>query len=132
MSFTKNMYSMFDAIKNTMHKIDLKKWAQSIGGSSADAVYAALCFVLAFGAGFLLKKYFKYLFVGALIALVTIKFLEYNKVLSINWGVIQAATGIRTAADLNTWANVFIAWIKNNVFLFVSVSIGFLLGYRLG
>lgn len=132
MSFTDSINSVFDAIKTNWQKVDLKKWSHDIGGSSAEAVHAALYFVLAFGSGFLLKKYFRYLVSGLIIAVIAIKVLEYNKVLSIDWAAVKALTGVGSTADLNVVANNFVAWIKNNIFLFGATVIGLLLGYKLG
>jgi uncharacterized membrane protein (Fun14 family) len=132
MSFSTTVNGIFDAIKTNWQKVDLKKWSQDIGGSSAEAVHAALYFVLAFGVGFTLKKYFRYLVSGLFLAIILIKLLEYNGILSINWSQLRALTGVGSAADLNTVANAFIAWVKNNIFLFGASVIGILLGYRLG
>ncbi len=132
MSFTNTINGIFDAIKTNWQKVDLKKWSHDIGGSSAEAVHAAMYFVVAFGIGFLLKKYFKYLISGIVIAFIAIKFLEYNKILTIDWSAIKAMTGIGSTADLNTVANASVAWVKKNIFLFGASVIGLLLGYRLG
>jgi uncharacterized membrane protein (Fun14 family) len=132
MSITDNINSVFDTVKKNWQKLDLKKWSHDIGGSSAEAVHAALYFVLAFGAGFLLKKYFKYLISGFFLAVIMIKLLEYNSLLTINWSSVKAFSGINSTADINTSANLFIAWIKSNIFLFAASVIGLLLGYRLG
>lgn len=119
-------------VKTYWQKIDLKKWSHDIGGSSAEAIHAALYFVLAFGLGFLLKKYFKYLISGAVIAVIAIKILEYNKIVTIDWYAIKTLTGIGSTADLNTMVNALITWGKANIFLFGATVIGVLLGYRLG
>lgn len=132
MSFTTTVNGIFDAIKTNWQKVDLKKWSHDIGGSSAEAVHAAMYFVIAFGFGFLLKKYFKYLFAGLVIAVIAIAFLEYSKMLTIDWAAIKATTGINTTADLNTLASSSVAWVKANIFLFGASIIGLLLGYRLG
>lgn len=132
MSFSNTINSAFDMVKTYWQKVDLKKWSQDIGGSSAEAIHAALYFVLAFGLGFLLKKYFKYLISGAIIAVVAIKLLEYNKILTIDWSAVKAMTGVSSTADLNTFTNALIAWVKANIFLFGASVIGVLLGYRLG
>ena len=132
MSFSTSINGLFDAIKTNFQKIDLKKWSHDIGGSSAEAIHAAMYFLLAFGTGFILKKYFRQLLTGLVIAIIIIKVLEYNGALTVNWGVIRSATGIGSAADLNAVSNIFIAWVKNNIFLFGAGIIGLLLGYRLG
>lgn len=132
MSFSTTINGIFDAIKTNWQKVDLKKWSQDIGGSSAEAIHAALYFVLAFAIGFSLKKYFKFVVSGLFIALILIKFLEYNKIISIDFSALKAFTGIGSTADLNTLANTFIAWVKNNIFLFGAAVVGVLLGYRLG
>ena len=132
MSFSTTINSAFDMFKTYWQKIDLKKWSQDIGGSSAEAIHAALYFLLAFGLGFLLKKYCKYLISGIVIALIAIKFLEYNKILTIDWQAVKAMTGVSSTADLNAFANAGIVWVKANIFLFGASVIGVLLGYRLG
>lgn len=132
MSYSNTINYAFDMVKTYWHKIDLKKWSHNIGGSSAEAIHAALYFVLAFGLGFLLKKYFKYLISGFLIAIFAIKVLEYNKILTIDWGAIKTLSGVGSTADLNTKVHALIAWGKANIFLFGASLIGILLGYRLG
>ena len=70
MSLSHSINTVFETMKTYWNKIDLKKWSQEIGGSSAEAVHAAMYFVLAFGLGFVLKKYFKYLISGLVIAII--------------------------------------------------------------
>ncbi|MBM3886356.1 hypothetical protein FJ364_00345 [Candidatus Dependentiae bacterium] len=132
MAVADSINKVFDIIKGHLEKVDLKKWSQEIGGSSAEAVHAALYFLLAFGVGFLLKKYCRYVLSGVVIALIMIKLLDYNQLISIDWAAIKALTGVGSAADLNTLVNTSIVWIKGNIFLFGASVIGVLLGYRLG
>jgi len=61
-----------------------------------------------------------------------IKFLEFQKIISIDWSALRTMTGISSANDINTLTNNGIVWIKKNIFLFGATLIGLLLGYRLG
>ena len=132
MFFVKELNKAFETIKVYIQKIDLKKWSQDIGGSSADAVHASLYFVLSFGAGFLIKKYFRSLLATFFMAIILIKLFEYNALITIDWVAIKKLTGISSTAHFNAMINILITWIKKNIFLFGAAVIGFLLGYRLG
>ena len=54
--------SKFEAVviwlKALWSKVNVNKWAEDIGGSSSDAVHAAIYFGMGFAVGFLFKKYF--------------------------------------------------------------------------
>jgi len=123
---------VIDWLKNLWDKIDIKGWAQSIGGGSAEAVEAAIYFGSGFAIGFLFKKWFKFLAFCFIVAIVLIKILEYNMVLEIDWEGLNVFLGFDSTADFNTILNDSLAWIKANLIVFVSSVIGFLVGYKLG
>lgn len=132
MAFSETVNKVFDTVKTNYQRIDLKKWSQDLGGSSAEAVHAAFYFLISFGTGFLLKKYCRHVISGLIIAIILIKFLEFNKVLVFDIAAFKTMTGVGSAADLNTVANNFVVWVKANIFLFGASIIGLLLGYKLG
>jgi hypothetical protein len=119
-------------IKEMWSNFDLKKISNDVGGTSAEAVQAAMYFGASFALGFLFKKYFKFLFSCLIISAILIKILEYNTLLTVNWNAIWLFLGVGPETGFNTIINQYFDWIKNNIVLFISAFIGFLIGYKLG
>ncbi len=132
MSVTENIWALVDRVKSFWATFDVKQWAQGIGGSSAEAIEAAVYFALSFSIGFLFKKYCKFVVVCLVVTACLIKIGEYNQFLTIDWAAIKTCLGLTPDTDLNTLMNHGCDWIKNNVVLFVAIIIGFLVGYKLG
>ena len=134
--------SMAQWLKEAWNSIDLQKWSEKIGGSSAEAVQAGFYFILFLASGFLFKKYFKFIFTCLIISLILIKVFEYNGFLQIDMVAVKKSLGLisgQTAgepagveAGFNTLVNTCFEWIKHHVLIFVSSVIGFLVGYKLG
>ena len=123
---------VFASIKKFWNELDIKKWSENIGGSSAEAVEAALYFVLSFASGYLFKKYFKIVFISLIVTVFVIKALEYGHFLTIDWMAIKTFLGLDGASDFNTIVNRCFDWIKDHLLLFISAVVGFLVGYKLG
>ena len=119
-------------LKEFWASIDIKGWAEGIGGSSSEAVEAAIYFGSGFAIGFLFKKYFKFLLTTILIAIILIKIFEYNNVLVIDWEGVNTLFGFESTTDFSTIVNNAFAWIKANMIIFISSIVGFLVGYKLG
>ena len=124
--------TVIEWISNLWDKIDIKGWAQEIGGGSAEAVEAAIYFGSGFAIGFLFKKYFKFILTTLIVSIIVIKILEYNMVLEIDWEGLNVFMGFDSAADFNTILNDIFSWIKDNFIIFISSVVGFLIGYKLG
>ncbi len=124
--------SVFGWLKTLWDRIDIKEWAQSIGGGSAEAVEAAIYFGSGFAIGFLFKKYFKFMLWVLIASFVFIKILEYNMVLEIDWDGVTSLLGFDSAADFSAIVNDIFSWIKTNWLIFISATAGFLIGYKLG
>jgi len=124
--------SFTDNIKQFWQNLDLKKWAQDVGGSSAEAVQAAVFFGLSLAIGFLFKKYFKFVFVCLIVAAFIIKGMEFTKLLTIDWDAIKTMFGLSSSSDFNGTLNLGFEWIRKNLLLFISSVVGFLVGYKLG
>lgn len=119
----------FESARKFWQEFDLKKWADGVGGSSAEAVMATVYFLLSFAVGFLCRKYFKYVFICVLFTFFTIKGLEYVKIIYVDWRAIRYVTGMVTGGNL--FETIF-SWIRMHLLLFVATVIGFLVGYKLG
>lgn len=124
--------SVVDWLKDLWDKINIKEWAEKIGGTSSEAVQAAIYFGVGFAVGFLFKKYFKFLFFSLAIAVVLVLVLQYNKVLDIDWEALNILMGFEPTADVGTMMNSLFDLIKANLLVFVSSVVGFLIGYKLG
>ena len=119
-------------LKALWDKVNIKQWAEDIGGSSSEAVQAAIYFGMGFAVGFLFKKYFKFVFFTLLSAVILILILQYNQVLTIDWTALNVLLGFEPSADIGIILNSTFDWIKQNLITFVSCAVGFLIGYKLG
>ncbi len=127
------MFSSFVGwIKEIWDKINIKEWAESIGGSSAEAVQAAIYFGVGFAVGFLFKKYFRFVFFVLLASIFIVLLLQYNKILDIDWEAFNVFMGFEPAADIGAMLNFLFDWIKTNLIISVASAFGFLIGYKLG
>jgi hypothetical protein len=121
-----------ESTKKFWHDLDIKKWSEQIGGSSAEAIEAAVYFCLSFAVGFLFKKYFKFIFICLIVSLFIIKGMEYSNFLVVNWDAIKTFFGMTGPTDFNAVVDHFFDWIKNHLLLFIAATVGFLVGYKLG
>ena len=119
-------------IKSLWVNVDVKQWAEDIGGSSSEAVQSAIYFGMGFAFGFLFKKYFKFVFFTLLTSIILILILQYNQVLNIDWQALNVLLGFEPAADIGIILNLTFDWIKQNLITFISCAVGFLIGYKLG
>ena len=124
--------SIMTHIKSAWEKLNVKKFAEELGGSSTEAVQASIYFGTSFAIGFLFKKYFKFLFFVLFVSVTLILFLEYNSILDIDWAALNVFLGFEPNADVGTLIDFTFTWIKQNFIIFVSTLVGFLLGYKLG
>ena len=132
MDFGNTFESFVEWVKGIWNQINIKEWAESIGGTSSEAVQAAIYFGGGFAVGFLFKKYFKFLFACLFLSILLVLVLEYNKVLDIDWQALNVLVGFEPTADVGVILNSTFDWIKANMIVFVSSAVGFLIGYKLG
>lgn len=131
-TMTESFNQLMTNVKTWWQEFDLRGLSTKIGGSSAEAVQAAICFGVAFVSGIFLKKYFKFLLAVAVVLAIALKFLEYNSCITINWEMIKTSLGIVEPFDFNYMIKIAFVWVKQNILLTVAISIGFLVGYKLG
>ena len=121
MSVAESLYSAWysvwwEKVKEFWTMFDLKKWSEQIGGSSSEAIEAAVYFCLSFGIGFLFKKYFKFLFFSLICAVIMIKVLEYNHFLTIDWTAIKDFLGIGGSVDATNLLTVALIGLRHIFF----------------
>lgn len=132
MAQSSNTGSFMDSVKEFFTNFDIKRLSEKIGGTSAEAIHAALYFGLFFAIGFLSKKYFKFVIILLIGSALFIKCMEYNSLLTINWAAIKTWTGITKISDINMLINAAFGWVKQHVLLTIASTVGFLVGYKLG
>jgi hypothetical protein len=132
MAVNQSVSNALETAKKFVAGIDLKKWAEQIGGSAAEAIEAAVYFSLCLGVGFLFRKYFKILFASLVVAGFFVLGLEYLKFITIDWMSIKATLGISAGMDASAMVQHFFDWIKAHLLLFIASVVGFLIGYKLG
>lgn len=123
-----------DKVKSFWNDFDVKKWSEEVGGSYAEAVQAAIYFSICFAAGFIIKRYFKFIIGCLIFSVILIKGMEYYKLLEIDWIAIKDLIGM--APDKKDFItpilSTSIEWIKTNLVASIAALVGFLIGYKLG
>lgn len=132
MDINQNFNSIVGWIKEIWNKINIKQWAESIGGSSAQAVEAVIYFGIGFAFGFLFKKHIKTIIFSVLLSVFWIWFLQYNKILLIDRQALNVFLGFQPSADINIIFNSIFEWVKINIISVISGLVGFLVGCKLG
>ena len=123
---------MLETVKNFFTSFDLKQWAEKIGGSSAEAIEAAVYFGLCFAIGFLFKKHFKLVFACLVVSAFVVLGLDYLGMIMIDWAAIKGTLGISAGMNFNALVTSFFDWIKAHLLLFIASVVGFFVGYKLG
>lgn len=130
-TFGDNIRSGVDNVKHWWNDFSLQSLSERIGGSSAEAVQAALFFGIAFVSGFLFRKYATLLVIVFIALVISIKTLEYNELITLHWDNFYTLTGLEAPVEFNTLMKISFAWVKQNILLTVAASLGFLVGYKL-
>ncbi len=122
---------LFTRIKETLSPDAL---AERFNLTKSRMLEMGLYLLVGFIVGFLLKKYSRFVFAAALIGILLVVLHQLNILtLSINWAQVRETLGIApsSAAPDATLLNVYWEWVKANVALVLSFSVGFLVGLRL-
>jgi|SRR5579872_1061334 len=122
---------LLEKIKDTLNPDNL---AQRFNLTKSRLLEMGLYLLVGFIVGFLLKKYSRFVFAVALIAILLIILQQLNVLtFAINWAEIRELLGIQptqTTPDMSLFS-VYWEWVKANVALVLSFSVGFLVGLRL-
>ena len=129
---TQTASGVFAGAKGLWGSFSLEKWTNDMGGSSATWLRAGVWLSTGFAVGYLFRKYFTFLVCAVISAIIMVKWLEYQQILTIEWTSLKTIIGVDAAADINQNIMAVFGWIKANMVMFIAVVGGFLLGYRLG
>lgn len=90
------------------------------------------------GAGFVLglivKRYLKYILLLVLFVVSLVILEQFNIInIGVNWAKVQDLLNIKQGLSFDEgMVNTYVSWIKANVWIVLSASLGFLFGLKLG
>lgn len=111
--------SLQQSIERALTKLNL---------SSNDIVHIISFVIGGAVAGFLFKKYLKYLFIFTLIFVLLLIMLDRTGWVAVNWSMSGIDSHVTVQQSLQ---NVF-AMVRDNMVLSVSAFVGFIIGYSIG
>lgn len=132
MAVGEQVQTFLESVKRFWNEFDLKQWSEQVGGSSAEAIQAVVYFALSFTCGFILKRYFKFLFSCFIVSCFMILLMEFAKFVIIDWVSIKAFFGLTEPVDFNLMVTSIIDWVKNHILISIASLVGFFVGYKLG
>ena len=131
-SSASNQLGFFDKTKQFLDPSTL--W-QKIKDSRGYIFNLLLFFCIGFLSGYLLKKYGQYLVIFLVFIGLMVVLQQFNVIqVTVNWHIIQNALGIHHVqiTQGSTLLTLYWQWVKVNVVIVLSFSIGFLSGLRVG
>ncbi len=120
-------------LERMKHYLNPKNLMETISSSKDKIIEMGMYLGIGFLAGFLLKKYSKYVLI-LLLCVAALVILQQFEVLTVvfNTAKIQQVFGIKTSTIDADLFSVYWHWIKLNFSIVLSFSIGFLLGLKVG
>ena len=124
--------SIFESIKNALQPEAI---ASKLGIDKHTLIDIGLYGAIGFIVGFLLKKYSEYFiaFVLAIIAILVLHQFDYISI-SLNVQKIHEMLGLPYIVTMmgNSYTSLFVEWVKSNIPGTASLTIGFLIGLKVG
>ena len=121
-------------LDNVKDRVDWTGIKSKFDFSQSQLIEMATYFGIGFFSGFLFKKYAKYLIVSIIVLVLALKYFNAFDFLTINWENIYSYLGLDSSiSDFGGHLyNIVATWVKSNVAASVSLSVGFLVGYKVG
>jgi len=129
LSKTQAQTSWVEYIKSTF---DLEKFIKSLDLSFNGVMNLAVYLCAGFFFGFFFKKCMRYLFLSIILTAVVLYALNTFQIISIDIIKFKALIGMKQADTFQSMADMYLDWMKNNIPIVLSASIGFLIGYKVG
>lgn len=123
--------TIFERIKSFFTSLQTDGISKKIGGTNG-ALRTGMWFGAGFAAGYLFKKYFQAFMITLIASLLVLKGLEYSGVVTIHWAALKQLVGFRAEAGWQDSIQGLIDVTRGNIFVFVAVGSGFLIGHYLG
>lgn len=129
-SITTTSTSLIDSLKNAMQPEAI---ANKLGIDKNMLIDISLFGAIGFIVGFLLKKYSEYFISMALLVIGIVVLQQFDYLaFSLNMPKIHQMLGLESTAAVGGYGMLLVEWIKSNVAGFISLTIGFLIGLKVG
>jgi len=113
-------------------KFDWTTLKEKFDFSQQQIVEMATYLGIGFFTGFLFKKYARYFLISIVLIVFALKYFQTTGLVTFHWDQIQTTL---TANNITGVEQVFytcVDWVKANVAISISFSIGFIFGYNVG
>lgn len=118
------------AWESVKFRLNLDAVAAKIGLTAEQMLEIGAYLCIGFFTGFLFRKYFRFLFFLVLLVGLTVFGLDYLHVAPVDWAALRALFGLQQVASVDTVFNTVVAWVRANLAIVLSGTIGFLIGYK--
>lgn len=116
-----------ESIKNK-----LVSWYVSMQLDTYKIIKVLACFGIGFFFGYILKKFYKQIFLIIISAVILALLLNYIQYIQINWGLIKTQLGINPTDSIEAVFNGLVNTLKANILYVIGWVLGFIIGNRVG
>jgi uncharacterized membrane protein (Fun14 family) len=74
----------------------------------------------------------RYLFLSIVISCIALYVMNTFQIITIDMIKLKTMVGVQQSDTFQTVGNAYLDWMKNNIPIVLSASIGFLIGYKVG
>ncbi len=119
---------------NLKQKLNVNMWMEKLNLTRHKLIEIGLYLGIGLLSGFLIKKYSKYIFV-VFVCLVALTLLQQFNIVAviINWDRVQELFGLQPIAQMTGQGllSLYLSWIKANLMVAITFSVGFVFGLKL-
>ncbi|MFI5333529.1 MAG: FUN14 domain-containing protein [Candidatus Babeliales bacterium] len=124
-------------IERLKERFSADNLAETLHLNKATLITMGIYFVVGLILGILVQKYARFMFAMAMAVIILVILMQFDIIhISINWNTIQDYLGLQSIASSSQpvldLGAVYWEWIKANVAYVLSLSVGFLIGLRIG
>ena len=126
---SKAQTSWIEQLKETF---DLGKLSASLDLSFNGFMHLLMYLCAGFFVGFFFKKFMYYLFMSCLISIGILYLFNILNIVVIDIVKLKSLFGISPTDTVQSLSALYLYWMKNNIPLIVSATVGFIIGYKVG
>lgn len=126
---SKAQTSWIEQLKDTF---DIEKLSRSLDLSFNGLMNLLMYLCAGFFVGFFFKKFMHYLLVSILISIGVLYIFNILNIVVIDIVRLKSLFGISPTDTVQSLSATYLDWMKSNVPLVVSATVGFIIGYKVG
>lgn len=124
-------------IERLKERLNPDNLAETFHLNKATLITMGIYFVVGLILGILVQKYARFMFAMAMAVIILVVLMQLDIIhIAINWNTIQDYLGLQSIASSSQpildLGAVYWEWVKANVAYVLSLSVGFLIGLRIG